>query len=434
MPTELIHRESLATLQQCLARQPSVLIRGSRGVGKSTLASQVANSTFDLSDPLDRAVLEDGAKPLLAKAPKPVLIDEWQLMPNIAWSVKHLIDRQGLRGFILAGSVPPRTGTFRQFPLANRCAVMELVPLSVSERRGRDSTALLDRLFAGDPPTDVEQLSFDSYRELLFRSGYPGMVKMDLAEQRLRLDDLTLTVIESDISESVPELSRRMSKENVANFLRVCAEHSGTMTTTKTLGDLSHIGERTARRYRDALAASRLLANVRVWRPRVGAAPKVPAKMFVAESALIAALHDLAPAAILRNPHLVGRMTETFAYSQLRALTSWETHRCRLLTYDLPNPKNGDAKHADRYPFGEFDFLLRSRETAGLVAIEAKSRDHPRRSDTERLMAFRDALDRQPNGGEHFVAGLALTCSETPVQQIDDRIWAAPLSILWAQG
>lgn len=123
---------------------------------------------------------------------------------------------------------------------------------------------------------------------------------------------------------------------------------------------------------------------------------------------------------------------------ELAAISSWHPHRYRLMVYHFPDPKQPkSAKSSHRFPHGEIDFLVRSRRRSGLVAIEVKARNHFKVADTKRLRQLRDALDdgqgaRDVVGPPPFVAGLTLCCGDVSVREVDDRIWRAPLSILWA--
>lgn len=431
----LVERVSLATLHAGLKDQPAVLIGGARGVGKTTLAQQVAASTFDLSNEAAYSQLDSVAETRLREAPKPVLIDEWQMLPRVAWTVKHLIDTEGQRGFILAGSVPPDVEDFDQFPLTNRCAIMELTPLSVSERRGRPNPQFLDRLFRSDPPTDIERLEAGDYLRLIVESGYPGLSGLNDERQRRALNNLARTVVARDVPIAYPELRSDVSRGNLRRFLRTCAQLSSTTSTLKTMADLSRVGEKAARRYQAALTDTHLLHNIEVWRPQATAAPKVSTKQFVIEAALIPVLGRKSADATLRDPDLLGRSVETFVFAQLAAIASWETHECELMTYDYPDPKKGGGSEP-AFPYGGIDFLLESVETSAMVAIEVKARDHFRRDDVARMTALRNALDADDDGDAFalpFAAGLALCCGDIPVMEVDDRIWAAPLSILWAR-
>ncbi len=131
-------------------------------------------------------------------------------------------------------------------------------------------------------------------------------------------------------------------------------------------------------------------------------------------------------------------MTETFVYSQLAAISSWHPHRYRLMVYHFPDPKQPkSAKSSHRFPHGEIDFLVRSRRRSGLVAIEVNARNHFKAADTKGMRELRDALDDEQTASgaarpPPFVAGLALCCGDVSVREVDDRIWRAPLSILWA--
>ncbi len=84
---------------------PAVLIVGPRGCGKTTTAERHAASVLRLDRPAERAVVEADPDAGIASGSRPLLIDEWQLAPDVLTAVKRAVDRDFTAGqFILTGS------------------------------------------------------------------------------------------------------------------------------------------------------------------------------------------------------------------------------------------------------------------------------------------------------------------------------------------
>src|SRR5699024_6401754 len=97
-------RRSLdAELDDLLPLVPAIAIDGPKAVGKTASAQRRARSTWMLDDEAQRDVL--AADPsVLAGAPGPVLIDEWQRWPPIWDVVRRQVDDGAPAGrFILTG-------------------------------------------------------------------------------------------------------------------------------------------------------------------------------------------------------------------------------------------------------------------------------------------------------------------------------------------
>ena len=115
--------------------RPVVLITGARGVGKTTTARRAAASTAFLDDTATLTVFQDNPEAALAQFHEPLLIDEWQLAPEVARAVKRTVDRDRRPGrFVLTGSPEPQSRTELQ-ALTGRAALLRLNPMTVRERQ-----------------------------------------------------------------------------------------------------------------------------------------------------------------------------------------------------------------------------------------------------------------------------------------------------------
>lgn len=61
----------------------------------------------------------------------------------------------------------------------------------------------------------------------------------------------------------------------------------------------------------------------------------------------------------------------------------------------------------------------------------------PGKDSFNRMRLLRDAMDARnaaspASASRRFAGGLVLHCGQAPILQADDRIWIAPMSILWS--
>jgi len=129
----------------------------------------------------------------------------------------------------------------------------------------------------------------------------------------------------------------------------------------------------------------------------------------MADPGMAAHLLNVEPGALGRDAALVGQMFETFAATEL--LAHIETAPEEVQMFHL---RDRDGK--------EVDIVLQSR--GSIVGVEVKSSSVVGRDDARGLLWLRDRL------GADFAGGVILSSASVPFQ-IDERIWALPLSALW---
>lgn len=125
----------------------AISLDGPKGVGKTATASRRAATIVPLDEP--HRAEELAADPgFVERAPKPLLIDEWQRLPRVWDLVRRAVDRDRAGGqFLLAGSaapvdVPAHSG-------AGRISSLRMRPLSIAERTSDKPTVSLAGLLDG---------------------------------------------------------------------------------------------------------------------------------------------------------------------------------------------------------------------------------------------------------------------------------------------
>lgn len=159
-----------------------VYLTGPRQAGKSTLVREIAKEQgmeyYTLDDAALAASAESDPHGLLAALPKPLVLDEFQMAPNLIGAIKMVSDNAaGQKGiFLLTGSADIFRSAQVQESLPGHMARLELYPLAQTERHGGESNAI-DRLMEGRfEQTQLKPLDRRELGELLLEGGYPEAI------------------------------------------------------------------------------------------------------------------------------------------------------------------------------------------------------------------------------------------------------------------
>ncbi|MFH0729538.1 MAG: ATP-binding protein [Pseudomonadota bacterium] len=156
-----------------------VYLTGPRQAGKSTLVRELAKERgmgyYTLDDVALAASAESDPRGLLASLPKPLVLDEFQIAPNLIGAIKMISDTaDGQKGiFLLTGSSDIFRSARVQESLPGHMARIELYPLSQSERHESNINVidwLISGTFAQLPPKLLDRKELAT---LLLEGGYP---------------------------------------------------------------------------------------------------------------------------------------------------------------------------------------------------------------------------------------------------------------------
>ncbi len=93
---------------------PAVMITGARATGKTTSARQRVAQVAQLDEPGTANAFRADPDGALRRAERPLLIDEWQEVPEVLAAVKRSVDARPEPGqFVLTGSVRAELTTER---------------------------------------------------------------------------------------------------------------------------------------------------------------------------------------------------------------------------------------------------------------------------------------------------------------------------------
>lgn len=410
-------------LDQLMAETAAVSLAGPKAVGKTATAERRAHKVFRLDQAASREAFLLERRPL-AELKGPVLIDEWQHVPEVWDEVRRDVDDGAPAGqFILAGSAAPVGAHIHSG--AGRIVQVRMRPLSLAERALAEPVVSLDAALKGEV-AHVEgstTMAPADYAREIAASGFPGLRHYSEPVRQRHLQAYIDNVVSREFAEQ-GLLVRR--PETLRRWLRAYAAATGTTTGYDTLLAAATPGEgdkpaaKTAIAYRDILQRLWLLDEVGPWDPSgssIKRLSKTP-KHFLADPALAARLLGLGAQDIAEGPvePIFGPKFGSIAGRLFEALVGLS-----LLTY-------GDALGAHvsylrtRNGDHEIDFIVQRGRR--VVAIEVKLTPSVTAEDTRHLVWLRDQL------GEQLAAAIVVTTGSRAFRRRDDGVLVVPAVLL----
>ena len=415
---EYIPRLVDAQLAQAHRTHPVVLVTGARGVGKTTTARQLAASSAFFDDMATLTVFQDNPEAALAQFEEPLLVDEWQLAPEVVRAIKRTVDRDRKPGrFILTGSPDPQ-GRSEFQALTGRAAVVRLNPMTVRERclriaRPHRAEAVAG-LLSGTPPQSSPEHTPDvfEYLDMAAVGGFPECASEgSAAYSQTWCRDYLRVLLRRDL----PLFGSRRSASHFHRYLTAAAMHTARSPEDGSLRNAAQVNPGTHRDYRHILLDLDMTVEVPAFAskdiPNLAKSPK----MLFSDSGLLIAAMNMPLARLKLSGDVYGRVIETFVLNQIRA---------ELEALGRPDALSHLRTHKGAH---EIDAVVET-EDGGIVAIEVKSANRHRPGD----IAHIEWLSRKI--GDRFKLGLVLTTGahiSNIRSEASDRIWAAPISVLW---
>ena len=401
-------------LADLLQEFPALLVVGARATGKTTTAARHARSVLRLDRSADAAPVRADPDAALRRLDEPVLIDEWQAVPEVLGAVKRAVDADPRPGrFILTGSVRADLQA-EGWPGTGRIVRVAMTGLTVRELRRGDlaEPPFLTRLLEGGVDTlrtPSERLDLRDYLDLATTSGFPEPALRLSESGRQRWLD---SYIQQLLTRDAAQLGDVRAPERLGRYFQACVLNTAGVVAGKTLYEAAGINSRTADAYDQLLRNLLIIDAVPAWSSnhlkRLAKAPK----RYVVDPGLVAGSLRTTAAGLLRSGDLFGRVLDTFVAAQLRA--------------ELPLSASppGIFHLRDEGGVHEVD-LLAEVDLGRVVAMEVKASSAPGPQSARHLRWLRDQL------GDRFAAGVVFHTGAR-VFDLDDRIVAAPISSLWS--
>ncbi len=333
----------------------------------------------------------------LLEGTRPILVDEWQRVPESFDRVRRAVDAGAPAGsFLLAGSASPTEPPTHSG--AGRVVRVRLRPMTLAERNIDAPTVSLRGLLQGRRTnggaariTGRTNVSLERYVHEILASGFPGLRGLSDRLARAQLDGYIDRIIDRDFD----ELGRRVRRPGMLRrWMQAYAAATATTTSYEKIRDAATSGhsEKPARAttqpYRDVLERLWILDPVPAWLPTHSRLARLaaPPKHHLADPALAARLLGVDAAALLHaqpagppiagEGTLLGALFESLVTLSVRVYAqAAEARTAHLRTW------SGDR---------EIDLIVEHGQR--ILAIEVKLGQTPDERDVRHLLWLRNEL------------------------------------------
>lgn len=250
---KIIDRQAHAVLLQRATLYPVVTVLGPRQSGKTTLCRMAFPDKpyVNLEQPDVRDFAQQDPKAFLAQYPDGAVLDEIQNVPTLLSWLQVLTDADPRKGrFVLTGSHQLQVNADITQSLAGRTAVLELLPLSLSELAA-----------VGDGAT----LGPDDVNRMMLQGGYPRIHAQDLPPD-VMLSDYFATYVERDVRQLI---NLRHLRE-FGHCVRLLAGRTGQLLNQTSLGNEVGVSSNTITQWLSLLEASFLVFSLAPWSVNIG--------------------------------------------------------------------------------------------------------------------------------------------------------------------
>lgn len=333
------------TLQQALRRSGAVLVEGPKWCGKTTTAEQAAASIRYLDEPgkleSNQLLAKINPAELLVGSP-PLLLDEWQLAPELWDAIRFTVDRRATPGqFILTGSAVPTNLEKLHHTGTGRFARIRMRPMSLYESGESSGAVSLAKLFQNsafgsvEAPPDANTtarflassaLTIEDLCQAITRGGWPQATFLSPADAAATARDYFKAVVNQDISR-VDEVNR--DEARTRRLMRSYARLQGSQAAIATIQADMHAHEAqtmspdTINNYLEALRRIFVIEDLPAWSPKLRSktAIRTSDTRYFTDPSIAAAALEATGKDLAGDPHTLGFLFETLAVRDLRAYT-----------------------------------------------------------------------------------------------------------------
>ena len=322
--------EELKDILECMG---AVLIVGPKWCGKTTTATQFAQTIIELQHPtLGKSYIElaDVDPLLLLEGEKPLLIDEWQMAPQLWDAVRYSVDKTDAYGlYILTGSTIVDNSKIKHKGVGRIHRLM-MRPMSLYESGESNGKISLIDLF-NDKNVNINGIQSDlSLRDLTFlasRGGWPETLNIEDKQKQLIVASSYFDNICRDDTYNIDGVKR--DSRIFEAILRSYSRNISTLVNnTKIMADIEEnygrISEPTFYSYIAVLKNLFVIDNVPAWSPNIRSKQiirKSEKKEFIDPSIAVAGL-GVSPEMLIYDLETFGFIFETLCIRDLKVYSA----------------------------------------------------------------------------------------------------------------
>ena len=322
--------EELNDILECMG---AVLIVGPKWCGKTTTATQFAKTVIELQHPtLGKSYIElaDVDPLLVLDGEKPLLIDEWQMAPELWDAVRYSVDKtDGYGLYILTGSTIVDNSKINHKGVGRIHRLM-MRPMSLYESGDSNGKISLIDLF-NDSDVKINGVTSDlSLSDLTFlasRGGWPETLNIKDKRKQLIVASSYFDNICRDDTYNIDGV-KRDSKLFEAILRSYSRNISTLVANTKIMSDIEEnygkISEPTFYSYISVLKNLFVIDNVPAWAPNIRSKQKIrksEKKEFIDPSIAVAGL-NATPEMLVYDLETFGFIFETLCIRDLKVYSA----------------------------------------------------------------------------------------------------------------
>lgn len=318
----------------------------------------------------------------------PILIDEWQLIPQIWDSVRRKCDEDKIKGkFILTGSAVEKENTVDHSG-AGRICKLNMKTMSLYESGDSDGSVSLNDLFKNaeikNQPT--RELTLLEISDLILKGGWPENTDKSAKYSQLIAKSYIEDILDKDINE-IDGVQRDRNKMEM--LLKSLARNESTLASNETLikdiieNEYDSINKETIGEYLNVLDKLFLIENQQAFNPNVRSRDNVgkTAKRHLTDPSLACALLGLNYNKLINDLNTFGFLFEALVERDLRIYSEYN---------------DGELRHFRNNVSGlEVDAIV-INEDGEYGAVEIKLGANQIEEAKENLLKFYEKVDKKP--------------------------------------
>ncbi len=308
----MIERTLAKKLKEAAKQYPVVTLTGPRQSGKTTLV-RMTFPDYDyrsLEEPDNRAFALEDPRGFLSQFAETVILDEIQRTPDLFSYIQAIVDTRDISGqFILTGSQNFLLLQKVSQSLAGRCAVLHLLPFSLSELKQRRPLSV--NIIGRKLPSKNRSLN-DEFSSILFKGFYPR-----IHDKSLNPVDWLGNYFQTYIERDVRDVLNVGDLETFSRFVRLCAGRNGQLLNLSSLANDCGITHTTSKRWISILEASFIVFLLRPHFKNFSKRLIKSPKLYFLDSGLLCYLLRIRSAEDLRIHALYGSIFESYVISEL---------------------------------------------------------------------------------------------------------------------
>ena len=313
-----IKRHIEQTIKKAANMFGSVLITGSRQVGKTTVLKQITKDIpyITLDDPiiLDSALSETGT--FFKNTPPPVFIDEIQYAPNLFPYIKMIIDKEGKDGlFYLSGSQQFKMMKNISETLAGRLGILNLLGLSIREIYNINiiQPFLPIKDYFDKRKTDIKKIEYNDLWKIIHKGFMPKLYANNQVDWQMFYSSYVKTYIERDVR----DLAQVGDEQKFLKFMTAVASQTGNLLNLSSLSRDVGISAPTADRWMSILVSSNIVYLLKPYYNNITKRAVKTPKLYFLDTGLACYLTKWNTPEVLKNGAMAGAFFETFVVSEI---------------------------------------------------------------------------------------------------------------------